>query len=86
MGELKSGHCPNKKEAFFFYITFFVSANITSARLASSIKCQSSFVRLPVERTNVVSIGTFLQRYGFVMSFSSIFFRDNNGFNDFLTM
>ncbi len=36
---------------------------------------------LPAERTNVVNIGAFLNRYGLVMSFSSIFLSERNGFN-----
>ena len=86
MGEIKSGPCLNKKGAFFFSMAFFMSGNITSARLASSIKCHSSLVRLPAERTNVANIGAFVNRSGLVISFSSIFLHERNCFGDCFNM
>ena len=45
-----------------------ISASLVSARLASSINCQSSLVRLPSKWTKVVTMGAPLNRYGFVIS------------------
>ena len=81
MGELKSGPCPNKREIFFKHVIFNIGQHYVRPVLASSMKCHSSLVRLPAERTNVVNIGASLNRYGLVMSFSSIFLSERNGFN-----
>ena len=62
-----------------------IFANTMSVRLASSINCQSSLVRTPGERRKVVTMAAPLNKYGFVMSFWSMVFMDDNGLRAFLS-
>ena len=71
-GEHKSGPCPNS-------VTSFYGERGAPSLLTLSRSCHTLFVRLPTERTKVVTIGVPLNKYGLEMLLFLFFFKSGSG-------